>query len=166
VSDKGNRHDYGLHGFFGLRTPQDLLKKLEREYGRLVAAPFDSDAAWNFFVTANHLVDWIWPSASAKQQAQERRADAIPRICEHLANGAKHFSLDRPHTAVLAATRIPPARAGVAVNGLSRSGLLTPALVVRLQPDEATALSLDQDVINAVEFAAVVLDYWKRRVGA
>jgi hypothetical protein len=32
--------------------------------GRRVAAPKDSDAAFNFFVTAEHMLDWVYPKRS------------------------------------------------------------------------------------------------------
>ncbi len=72
--------DYGFRGFFALRTPQDLLAKLRHDHARLVDNPIDSYAAFDFFVTANHLVDWIWPSATRTQQRDNRRAETIPRI--------------------------------------------------------------------------------------
>ena len=45
-------------GFFHLRTPEDLVLKLRREFDRLSANPADSDAAFNFFVTAIHVPEW------------------------------------------------------------------------------------------------------------
>jgi hypothetical protein len=46
-------------GFFTLQTAHDLFAKLQREFDRLSARPTDIDVAWNFFVTADHLVDWV-----------------------------------------------------------------------------------------------------------
>src|SRR5262249_48685067 len=63
-------------------------------YHRMLAEPLNAFPAWDFFVTANHLVDWIWPSAGSAQHRVERRWGTIPRICEHLANGAKHFIIN------------------------------------------------------------------------
>jgi hypothetical protein len=48
-----------MRGFSTLTTPKELLRKLEREYARLQADPTDVDCAWNFFVTAEHLPDWV-----------------------------------------------------------------------------------------------------------
>jgi hypothetical protein len=44
-----------MQGFFYLKTPEDLLHKLEREYEKVKQNPADVDHAFNFFVTAEHL---------------------------------------------------------------------------------------------------------------
>jgi hypothetical protein len=49
-----------LYRFYDLKTPRDLLRKLEREHDRWKADPLNVDLAWNFFVTAEHLPDWIY----------------------------------------------------------------------------------------------------------
>ena len=49
-----------MYKFFDLQTPKDLLRKLKREYDRWKADPLNVDLAWNFFVTAEHLPDWIY----------------------------------------------------------------------------------------------------------
>jgi hypothetical protein len=43
--------------FFKLRTYEHMLRKLEREYEHWKADPLNSDFAWKFFVTAEHLPD-------------------------------------------------------------------------------------------------------------
>ena len=52
-----------LNGFFTLRTPADLLEKLEVDFNRLKAASQDSKeaqyAALDFFVCAEHIPDWM-----------------------------------------------------------------------------------------------------------
>jgi hypothetical protein len=92
--------DYGFRGFFELRTPHDLLKKMQRDHSRLEANSLDAYAAFDFFVTANHLVDWVWPSATRQQLRDNREDVPLLRVCEHLADGAKHFLLTRPHQAL------------------------------------------------------------------
>ncbi len=47
--------------WFELRTPADLLAKLKADGERLRAEPADSHAAFDFFVTAWHLADWVYP---------------------------------------------------------------------------------------------------------
>jgi hypothetical protein len=42
-----------------LRTPQDLLAKLQDEFLRLRRAPGDPYAAFDFFTAAAHLPSWI-----------------------------------------------------------------------------------------------------------
>ena len=54
-------------GFFDLKTPEDLLKKLEREYERLQQHPHDVDMAFNFFVTAEHIPRSVATKESHKE---------------------------------------------------------------------------------------------------
>jgi hypothetical protein len=154
--------DYGFRGFFELKTPQDLFGKLQHDYQRLAANPTDSYAAFDFFVTANCLVDWTWPSATRDQQRDNRRTETIPRICEHLADGAKHFLLTSPHQGVADTERVPGAVYGEMVWGVSRWGMAA-HLAVQLEPAEATELG--KSSFSAVDLAALVLSYWERRLG-
>lgn len=48
-----------MTGVFGLTAPGELLAKLSRELNRLRTAPNDVDHAFNFFVTAEHIFDWL-----------------------------------------------------------------------------------------------------------
>lgn len=152
--------DYGFRGFFELRTPQDLFKKLEHDFARLKQNPVDSYAAFDFFVTANHMVDWFWPSATRSQQKDNRRSDVLPRICEHLADGAKHFLLLHPHQGVESTTRS---------EGLFDDNVFDPAmfdvgeLVVTLESAEASELG--KPTIAALDLAERVLKYWAKRIG-
>lgn len=157
--------DFGFGGFFELRTPQQLLQKLRHDRVRLEEHPADSYAAFDFFVTANSLVDWVWPSATGSQPRPNRRSEAIPRICEHLADGAKHFVLTRPHKGVAATSRLVAARSGVARSGATRSGMAAPALVIELESDEARELGVPGR-IGVGPLADMVLQYWSTRIGS
>lgn len=152
--------DYGFRGFFGLRTPHDLLRKMVHDHARLAANPKDTYAAFDFFVTANHLVDWIWSSATSKQLKDNRREVPLLRICEHLADGAKHFLLTRPHQGVDGATRS---------SGAFDPGVFEPSafdvgeLTVELEPAEAADLGVAR--LSAEQLASRVLNYWMQRIG-
>ena len=91
-----------MPGAFGLTTPSDLLNKLERELARLRETPHDVDIAFNFFVTAEQLPDWIHPGREGKTQREAvRAADVLLQVTSHLASGAKHFdSLSSHHRSV------------------------------------------------------------------
>ena len=80
------------NGFFDLETAQDLFKKLYWEYENLKAHPQDERVAFNFFVTAEHIPDWLNKKGLKNQP--------IPMICSNLANGAKHFHIKEKHSAV------------------------------------------------------------------
>jgi hypothetical protein len=152
--------DYGFNGFFQLCDPHRLFKKLRYDYDRMLADPLNEFPAWDFFLTANHLVDWIWPSAGTKQHQLDRAADAIPRICEHLADGAKHFILNRAHTAVSALDHIVD---GPFDSELDPSSFDTGGLFITLERAEAVELGVER--ITAQDLARRVLVYWGKRFG-
>jgi hypothetical protein len=84
-------------GFFTLRSARDLCSKLEHDYRRIESAPTDAYAAFDFFVTAEHLLDWVYPRTAGKPQRTRARASSILlQICSHVASGAKHFEVEDP----------------------------------------------------------------------
>ena len=92
-----------IKGFIPLQTPQDLLAKLEHDLGRMESDPTDAYAAFDFFVTAEHLLDWLHPdSANGKADREKLRNQyEILQTVSHLACGAKHFDgLRNYHKAV------------------------------------------------------------------
>lgn len=79
-----------MSGIFELETAKDLYLKLKRDFSAFEKDQLNSDLAFNFFVTAWHLLEWVYPGDSAKQN-QFRNSNVVLQICEHLAVGAKHF---------------------------------------------------------------------------
>jgi hypothetical protein len=81
-------------GFFDLQTPQDLLQKLRRDFGRLKESPVDSYAAFDFFVTAYHMLEWRYRDRNKpdeRTQTYKKKENWFLPVCRQLANGAKHF---------------------------------------------------------------------------
>ena len=82
-----------LHGFFALRTPEDLLRKLEADWERLRAVDPVSQAAqyaaFDFFVTANHIPDWLREAGGGKLSEYRNYPDGA--LVTHIGTGAKHF---------------------------------------------------------------------------
>src|SRR5207344_187516 len=77
---------------FGLSDHHDLYKKLEWEFANLKAEPRNPYLAFNFFVTAWHLLEWKYPDLGGKaMRKQVRNHEPLVQICHHLAIGAKHF---------------------------------------------------------------------------
>jgi hypothetical protein len=148
-------------GFFEMTTPNHLLQKLERDYARLQQDPEDVDAAWNFFVTAEHLPDWL---ARTNPQALKgltieafKQSGQLTRICSHLANGAKHFRATR-HTAV-DSMRL---QGGWIPRGWVPDGWVPlPALMVDLTPDEQDTLQFPSVSIEALLLATWLLAFWQ-----
>ena len=102
---------------YELRKPKDLLGKLERELHRLGKGKiWASDHAYNFAVTAWHMTDWVWQHERTKSPGNTRSfgfssvatfQNFITRdcrdldICSDLANGSKHFEVERRDRAVI-----------------------------------------------------------------
>ncbi len=87
-----------IDGVFELKNPVDLYKKLEWEYSQLIKNPTDCYTAYNFFVTAEHIPDWLFPKRENKIERKNiKNKDIVLQICSHIANGAKHFQLEAKH---------------------------------------------------------------------
>ena len=60
--------------WFGLSSPGDLLRKLRHDRERIHNDPCDACAAYDFFVTAWHMLDWQLPgneNKAARKAARE-----------------------------------------------------------------------------------------------
>lgn len=137
-------------GFLDLATPQDLLEKLRWEFENLQRAPSDVRIAYNFFVTAEHLPDWL--------QSKGLKNQAIPRVCSHLANGAKHFQRKQKHDAVQNADK----RGGWVKAGWVQPGWVKPSeFVVTLGHKEAAELGKSE--MGLLELAERTLEFWEGR---
>lgn len=87
-----------MKGIFELSAPRDLLAKLTHDYARLQRTPDDAYVAFDFFVTAEHMLDWLYPGAEGKpQRTAERNANILLQVVSHLATGAKHMIPEAPH---------------------------------------------------------------------
>ncbi|MDG4561915.1 MAG: hypothetical protein P9E88_11530 [Candidatus Competibacter sp.] len=81
--------------FLELRTPQDMLAKAEREYGRL-KADFNIDNLFNYFVTVNHIRDYVLKTESVDQVEMDNFfTDQDMKDCRDLCDKAKHLRLTK-----------------------------------------------------------------------
>lgn len=148
---------------FGLGKPEDLVWKMERELARMRAAPSDPDHAFNFFVTAEHVLDWLYPGHPGSARREAERQKPLLAIVSHLANGAKHFDhLHSHHNSV---------------SGMDRPGLLTRLLHRALgsgqsAPEAPLVIKLTTPLaeggplgVAAIDLAARVLEYWRVSLG-
>src|SRR5262245_35801075 len=74
--------------FFRLETAQLLFEKLTRDLTRLEAWPNDADMAFNFFVTADAILEWLYPGPAGQQQREDLRNDPLLHAVWELASGA------------------------------------------------------------------------------
>jgi hypothetical protein len=150
-----------MAGVFNLTTPRDLLGKLTRELDRLRVEPDNVDHAFNFFTTAEHMLDWLYPGhAGDSQRKKLRNVDPLLATVSHLASGAKHFDhLSSHHKSVHGTAR----KGGIWAKGLWAPGLWAkgfwaePRLSITLSGPAAANFG---QTITAVALAEKVHDYW------
>lgn len=150
-----------MKGVFGLKTPRDLMAKLESDFARVQANSADPFAIYDFFVTAWHLVEWKHPpkAEAAAHQALLDRAPVL-RVCEHLAVGAKHFEpTAAKHTSVADTKSVGPWPEGLWPAGLWPHGIWGEELVVNLDGDARDKFGEKVTVRNLAE---LVMDAWRR----
>jgi hypothetical protein len=158
-----------FEGWFQLQTPQDLLKKLRHDLDRFEARPLDQYIAFDFFVTALHMLDWRYPDPPDSDPAKKKTAkdnrdtledrEILLRVCSHLANGGKHFRATAPrHTSVS--------------NARQTAGAFDPAvfdptvfdageLVIDLDGEAARKFGPS---ISALEVARKLYQFWERTI--
>jgi hypothetical protein len=135
---------------FELKTAADLFRKLEGDFAALKSSQ-DTRVAFNFFVTAEHLPDWLGRRGLVRQHA-------ILRVVSHIANGAKHFTLDdRRHTSVSGTEKVRYVE-----EGYVEPGYFDEPLLIHLSPDEARELGASP--IGAAELGRRVLEFWRPHV--
>lgn len=144
-----------LKGLFSLRTPKDLVRKLEADFNRLRASdPASVEAqyaAFDFFVTAEHLPDWV--SRSIGGSLSSHRAYPEGALVSHIANGGKHFRVDTTRHTTAKDTRSTPA--WVQANFVQRSAFQMARLLVDLE---------DGTTIDVLDIASSTLDHWRRAI--
>lgn len=149
-----------MAGIFELTTAKDLYEKLKRDFSSFESAPLDSDLAFNFFVTAWHLLEWAHPKNSATQK-QIRDSNIVLQICEHLAVGAKHFEpSSKKHKSVKSSAITGGAWANdVWTKDSWKKGTWGEKLEVLL---DGNAAQYYGDKIYAIDLAKEVMAFWKK----
>ncbi len=141
-------------GFGELKKPTDLVKKLEFDLDRLKQAKNDQYVAFDFFVTAEHIVDWIHPADKAARKAI-RESSPLLKIVSHIANGAKHFEATAAHHQSIDDVK----KERYVQTGYIEDGYFDDPIIVRLTSNESAAFGKNE--VNVVDLAEQVLTYWK-----
>lgn len=142
-------------GFFDLKGPEDILKKLRRELDRLKKYPGDVDAAQGFFISAAHLPEWIRGKKYKRQLIQPDYANPMPRICDELANIGKHSMTDSPQ--LIKNTEYY----SYCERGYVEPGYSKESLIVQLTEKGKEALFLNDYRVDVVYLANKVLEFWE-----
>ena len=151
-------------GFALLQHPADLVVKLAHDFKRIRTSPADAYAAFDFFVTAEHIVDWLLPDSPEVDQSSarksKRQSSELLRITSHIANGAKHFeALARHHDSVADLQQQSGGFDPLAFSprAFSPAAFKMHGLNARLENGR---------VVHVLTLAEDVLSYWQREVGS
>jgi hypothetical protein len=136
-----------------------------RELERLRRAPDDVDHAFNFFVTAEHMLDWLHPGHDGGNARRALRdSEPLLQIVSHVANGAKHFGrLSEHHRSVAGYQRLGGYfPTGFLADGYFADGHFPEAtFIVALFEEPARDLG---NTISAVSLAERVYRFWDGRL--
>ena len=143
-----------LKAFGSLKTAVDLLEKVRHDFDRLETAPDDIYSAFDFFVTAYHMLDWLHPNDRAGRETEEA-SEPLLQICSHLANGAKHFEATAKKHITVAS--VEATAGGFQRGGFQSNAFQVSGLYVVL---DGNAVSLFGARLEAVDLARKVLAHW------
>ncbi len=138
--------------FFELKTAADLFRKLEGDLATMKSSQ-DTKAAFNFFVTAEHLPDWLGRRNLIAKHV-------ILQIVSHIANGAKHFYLHNPRHKSVVSTE----KSRFVEEGYIEPGYFDEPLLIHLSPDETREIGSSS--IDATELGRRVVEFWKPYIPA
>jgi len=148
-----------MSGIFDLQSADDLCGKLRHDFERVQANARDSYAAYDFVVTAWHLLEW-WRPGNENAAARRTTADENPilRVCEHLAVGAKHFDPHNPNLrSVERSTRDSAWALGAWGSNTWAAGVWKDDLIVHL---DGVAKDKYGETITISELAVAALEFW------
>jgi hypothetical protein len=149
-----------VRGFIPLQTPQDLLGKLSHDLARMRHDVTDAYAAFDFFVTAEHILDWLCPDSENGKPKREmlREQHSILQTVSHLASGAKHFDgLSKHHKSVESQSS--------SCGGFSSKSFSTAAFDPgSFQFAGITIMLSSGKSVFAIDLAQDVYDFWSERL--
>ena len=139
-------------GFYTIKTPEELLNKARRDFDKLQNDKSNVDLAFNFFVTIEHMPDWL----RMNRQSIKAIKDSSPalRVCSHLASGIKHFEPFDDYKSVKSVRED-----SVFEDGVFEDGVYEKWLTVNLDGDEIVEFGKKQ--LNAIELGQGILKYWE-----
>lgn len=143
-------------GIFDLTNSRHLFEKLKRDLQRMKANPLDTYAAFDFFVTAAHMPEWVFPGDPGKAERKKRESDPLVEVCSHLGNGAKHFELTSKKHKSVDDTVIE--QGAFQPDAFQPDAFDVGQITVRFSAGVTASLGTE---ISATELAERVLDYWR-----
>lgn len=139
-------------GFYNIKTPEDLLNKARRDFDKLKNDKSNIDLAFNYFVTIEHMPDWLRMDKQSKKAIKD--SSPILRVCSHLASGIKHFEPYDNYNSVKSVQED-----SVYEDGVYEDNVFEKWLTVNLDGDEI--VEFGQHKLDAIELGQRVLEYWE-----
>ncbi|MEX0812077.1 MAG: hypothetical protein WD048_07650 [Chitinophagales bacterium] len=140
-------------GFIELYTVNDYWKKLEFDFANLTKNKDDVYLAFNFFVTAYHLIDWVFQGRYSNDRAK-LNSKPILRLCNHIASGIKHFAVDsQRHKSV---REIKKNR--YFEKGYIEEGYIESPIIIYLEDELKSEFG---ESIAIIDLAKKVMHFWK-----
>jgi len=149
-----------MAGLFDLVTADDLCAKLDHDYRRVKTDPADVFAAFDFLVTAWHLLEWKHPGRDGKTQRDSLwQQFPILALCEHLCVSGKHYEPKDPKLQALQGSfRDSAWRRGSWAPGVWAKGVWRDDLVIELSGSAKAALG---EKITMDRLADLVMEFWR-----
>jgi hypothetical protein len=147
-------------GFFELRTARDLFGKLERDLACIQNNPIDGDAAFDFFITAYHMLDWLHPGFANKGVRNEiEKRSVLLQIASQLANGSKHFEATAAKHKSVATTEMHVG--AFQAGAFQANGFDVSSLWVNLEGEAAVELGVS---VNVLDLAGKLIEFWRKEL--
>jgi hypothetical protein len=129
------------------------MGKLEYDLQRMEADPLDVYAAYDFFVTAEHMPEW-------SDRKQLKATLPLLKLVSHLANGAKHFQTDdKRHRSVKTVDAVEGA---FQRDAFQNDAFQVDGLVV----ERAASSQWAAGYVDALSLAREVLAFWRKELNA
>ena len=149
-----------MAGLFDLVSANDLCAKLDHDYRKVKASPSDVFAAFDFIVTAWHLLEWRYPNSEGRAVRQSL-CEQYPVIglCEHLCVSGKHYTPSNPKLQSLEGSfRRSAWKRGVWAPGVWALGTWLDELVIELSGPARVQFG---ERLTMEEFADHVMEFWR-----
>ena len=148
-------------GVFDLNSPKDLLNKLRHDYQLMEDHTFDSYLAFNFFVTAEAMLDWLYPGKTNEtKRINLKNSEILLQITSHIASGAKHFSnLYSHHNSVKDTTPTAGYFSNYFPKGYFPTGYFGDGVLLIVLDGDAEKIF--GKTITALELAKIISAYWE-----
>jgi hypothetical protein len=149
-----------MAGLFDLISADDLCAKLDHDCRRVKANSADVFAAFDFTMTAWHLLEWRH-QGSSNRAARDALCAQYPvlGLCEHLCVSGKHYAPTNPkHQSVLGTFRSSAWARGFWASGFWGKNVWKDGLVIELSGAARSALG---DRLTMEQFADLVMAFWR-----